>query len=1151
MKKKLLRLLFILVCILCSAISLQATVSICNLQVEYQTNPLGIDITHPRFNWQMASEHSGMMQTAYRLVLAGGPEALSAGNYLFDTGKVLSDESVGIRYNGKTLQPSTRYYWRVTVWDNQQNEWKSAETAWFEMALPDNGWDHAQWIGSSKVQLSKYRTHYVIDYDVEIPEGSNRAVFVWGARDAVNFVSAELNVDDAGKTLFILSHTTDGVESQDAIVDVSDIIPIADRHKKHHIKIDVSVAQYARMYYADISIDGKTLVDPSLSDEELKRKSTPGFFGVKEGMFIINPFPEGELSYLCRLYAIGFNQPEGEKARFSNLKISEKVWNTRLYQSVEIYNETGNGKPNVWFPGEGVSAPMLRKSLNLNKPVKSARLYATARGIYEFTINGERVGKDYFNPGWTDYRYRIMYNTYDITPMLQEGENAIGAMLGTGWWSDQNGFSTGWQDQYGIRQSLLAKIDIRYTDGSEETIVTDGSWKCYDNGPVTVNGFQNGEDYDARKEVEGWDRKEFDDSRWSNVDIFSALPEGVKLQPYVGSPIRNNITLTAQSMVEALPGVYVYDMGQNMVGVPRLTMKGNKGQEITIRFGEMNYPDVIPTDPVAPYTTEIYRRKKGQVYTDNYRSALSTDRYIMKGDPNGETYEPRFTFHGYRYIEIHGLSEPLALEDVKGLVLESVGEQTSSYETSDERINKLYSNIVWGQRGNFLSVPTDCPQRDERMGWTGDAQVFARTATYNMNVNPFYTRWLYSIRDNQGPDGRYANFVPVLGTPPQGANPGGGAMGWMEAGVIVPWQLYQQYNDVGILEQHYASMLAYMDFLESRAVNFIQPFGGFGDHLAIEPTNSMLTNTAYAAYDALIMEQIAKRLGKEADRQRFRAFYENIKSSFNEVFVDANGRTFAPAANSIFPESQGRAMPGASSANEAKVVDTQTSYIVPLQFGLFNETNKPLALKHLVDNIEKHGNTLTTGFIGTPYLNLVLSDNGLDDVAYRLFEQTAFPSWLYPVSQGATTIWERWNSYTIVNGFGPVDMNSFNHYSYGAIQEWMMAYTLGIQRDEQQPGYKHIMLQPRIGGSCTFIRGHYDSVYGRIESGWEKQNNSYTYQATVPANTTATLYLPVSDVNQVRIDKGEEGTTFLRYENGKAVYRLVSGTYRITVTTDS
>ena len=334
------------------------------------------------------------------------------------------------------------------------------------------------------------------------------------------------------------------------------------------------------------------------------------------------PYPDGELVYHCRLYAIGFLQPKGQTATFSNLRISEDTWNTLLYNPAETYVEKGEGKLNVWYPGENVSAPMLRKTIKIEKPVKSARLYATARGVYEFSVNGQKVGKDYLNPGWTDYRYRIMYNTYDITDLLRPGDNGIGAMLGAGWWSEHSGFLTGWQDQYGTRQSLLGKIVIEYADGTRETIVTNDSWKCYDRGPITFNGLQNGEEYDARKEVNGWDAPGFDDSSWKPATLFAAPPVNVEIQGYVGSPIQNNVTLTAQSMVEPIPGVYVYDMGQNMVGVPRLTFKGKAGQEITIRFGEMNYPETIPTEPVAPYTIAMYKEKKGQVYTDNYRSAF-------------------------------------------------------------------------------------------------------------------------------------------------------------------------------------------------------------------------------------------------------------------------------------------------------------------------------------------------------------------------------------------------------------------------------------------------------------------------------------------------------------------------------------------------
>lgn len=1104
--------------------------AICNtqighLQVEYTTNPIGIDVAKPRFSWQMMSDQRGTNQTAYQLLIAGSEADLQSGKYLYDTGKIASSESVSIPYEGKALQPSTRYFWKVKVWDTNNACISPVGTAFFETALLGSSWNNAQWIGSSIPQLSRYRSHYVLDYDLSIPQGSQKGTFVFGVRDKENYVTVEMDISNKTNPLLRVLHTTDGKTVNDLEESLSSILPPASLNEKHRISIDVRTVQYAMQYILAIAVDGKP---------------------VKEKLMVI-PYPNGDLVCLCRLYGIGFNQAVGQQAVFSDVTIRENVWNTTLYKSPKVFAEKGNGQMNIWEPGEETAAPMLRKEINLSKEVRKASFYATARGIYELSINGKKVSNDYYNPGWTDYRFRIMYNTFDVTSMLRKGTNAIGAILGTGWWSEHGGFSTDWQDQYGTQESLLGKLLVEYTDGTEEIFVTDPSWKCYDNGPILSNSLQNGVDYDARREVNGWNEPAFNDASWYNVSVYPRLPAQVKLQAYVGNTIQNHIQLKPLSVNEPKPGIFVYDMGQNMVGIPEIRLKGKPGQEISLRYGEMNYPEIIPTDPVEPYTIELYKERKGQVYTDNYRGALSEDHYTMKGTPEGETFRPDFTSHGFRYLEIHGLKEALPLEDITGIVLESVGEQTSGYETSDKLINKLFENIVWGQRGNFLSIPTDCPQRDERMGWSGDAQVFARTATYNMNVNQFYTRWLYSLRDNQGENGNYPNFVPVIDRPDYGGLLGGGALGWTEVGIILPWQVYQQYNDIQILEQQYSSMVQYMNYLEREAVNYIQPygkrsFGDLGDWLAIQYTNSLLTNTAYFAYDAQLMSKIAEALGKKKDAAYYRQLYDNIKQSFNQHFVDAEGYTCAPASESLFGPEFHRA---------SGRIDTQTSYILPLYVGLFNEKNHPLAIRRLQDNISKNNNTLTTGFIGTPYLNLVLSENGLDDLAYTLFEQTSYPSWLYPVLQGATTMWERWNSYTIVNGFGPVGMNSFNHYAYGAIQEWMFAYSAGIQRDENHPGYKQIILQPRIGGTFSFINGHYDSVYGRIESGWKKTAGGYQYEATVPANTSATLHLSVSDPNQVKeggkVIKNADGIQFVSFKDGKATYKLTSGKYTFTV----
>ncbi len=1136
-----------LILALVSCCVIHASTMVTNLRTESLETPLGIDELQPLFSWQMASDRIGAAQTAYRVMVADDEAKLAAGELVYDSGRIMSDESLGVPYYGKALNGSTRYFWKVQVWD-EKYQMTESEPTWFETGLMGIGWNSAQWIGSAEVLVSKYRAMFAIDYDVEIPQGSNRAVFVYSAQNDKNYISTELNLNGASKPQFVIRYCVEGDLRELATIDVSDIITAENSHKPHKVHINVTTPGYHLKSNIEVSLDGVRLKNPAA----VEAPAGPRARAVNPYIMVITPYPDGERVHdWARLHSVGFMQPRGEKAVFSNITISEKNWGTELYKDpVARHEVTGTGKMQIWEPYGHESAPMLRKTVNVEKPIKSARLYVTARGIYEFYINGKRVSNDYHNPGWTDYRYRIMYNSYDVTDMMQQGANGLGAMLGSGWFSDLNIFTSAYVDPYGIRQSLMAKVLITFEDGTSQVVVTDGTWKKYDHGPVVRNGFQFGEDYDARKEVDDWTLGSFDDSAWDDAVIFERPAPTVEIQAYVGLPMRNNITLEAISVSEPVKGTFVYDLGQNIVGVPRLEgMKGKSGQVVNLRFGEMIYPEIIPTAPIEPYTVDTYNKMKGQVYVENYRGALSIDNYIMRGKAEGESYQPLFTCHGFRYISVTGLDEPLPLNQVKGLVLESIGDATSVYESSNENINKLFLNIQWGQRGNFQTVPTDCPQRDERQGWTGDAQVFARTATYfSPWVGQFYARWLHSMRDNQHVDGSYFNYAPVTGTPPYGYSPESapGWMGWMEAGIIVPWQVYQQYGDVKILHQHYDSMVRYMNYLERRAEGgYLQNASGIGDHLAIERTNIGLTNTAYYAYDAYIMSKIAKRLGKVQDQRKYEELYANIKKAFNETYVNEEGVTVAPYVPMRWPGMP--VNPNEPKEGELVPVNTQTSYVVPLQADLFDEKVKVKAVANLVKNIEEHGNTLTTGFIGTPYLNLVLSENGRDDVAYTLFEQEQYPSWLYPVLQGATTMWERWNSYTIENGFGPVDMNSFNHYAYGAIGEWIFSHSLGIQRDEDRPGYKHIILQPKVGGEMSFAKGGFETPYGDVRSGWEKTADGYIYRVTVPANTTASLNLQAESIDDVSVLKGAEGVGPFRSLKGKVMAELKSGTYEFKV----
>lgn len=1077
---------------------------ITRLTTEYMDRPMGIDVKQPVFGWQMQSDRYGAAQTAYRIVFATSEENLENGTYTYDSGTVNSPASVCIKYNGPELAPCTRYYWQVLVTD-ERGKVHESPASWFETGLMGGLWGNAMWIASNKMQLSPYRFDYAIEYDVETAK-PGPAKFIFGAPQEDCYVFVMLDTRDSAKVM--LGNALYNKETVQHTLNVSNIIPPADATKKHHIRLEV---RGGGNYDVKVSLDGRVISQGNQTSINCMRDS------------IGRP--------QARLFSIGYRQPQGFDAVFSNIKLLNYKWdNLVLNSDPKTYNAKGDNKAVLWMPGSDVNAPIMRKNVNVGKEVKRARLYATARGAYWFYINGQRVGDGYLNPGWTDFRHRIMYNTYDVTQMLRQGNNALGIELGHGWFCDDFGWAGAmWGDQYGYKPSALAMIKVEYTDGTNETFVTDNTWKVYNGGPLYVNNLYHGVIYDARREVDGWKEPGFNDAAWEKVAILPPPPASTEIQGYVGLEIKNNITLTAKKMTR-IGNRFIYDMGQNFAGVPRLkNMKGRKGQTITIHFAEMLYPETVPENPRAPLTREHYERNKGQMYMDNYRSAISTDYYTFKGAPEGETFEPPFTQHGYRYVSIDGLDEPLPLEDVEGIVLESVGEQTSHYETSNADINQLFNNIVWGQRGNFLAVPTDCPQRDERLGWTGDANVFCRTSTYNMMTGPFFNRWFYTLRDQKSDNGDVGGYYPFMGGTKEGAPRSGfeRGCGWSDVTITVPWEMYQQYGDLGFVERHYGAMKDYMKFLESQAKDYIYPDAFYwGDWLAPMPTNISMLSTAYFGYDARLMREMAKALGKTDDAVYYDKLYRNISRAFCNYFFDSEGYTI---------EGNHEGTPR---------MDTQTSYLLPLAFLELPEDLQQKAVKHLLEAIKRSNYHLQTGFLGTPLLCNVLSNFGHNDIAYKLYTQTEYPSWLFPVKQGATTMWERWNSYTIKEGFGEVSMNSFNHYAYGAIEEWIMSHNLGIQRDENRPGYKHILMQPKIDDTFSFVKGGFRSVYGDIASAWEIKPSGTEIEFTIPANTTATFTLPVSSMDNLKLKKGKKGVSSKSFDDGKAVYELKSGTYK-------
>ncbi|HLK64723.1 MAG TPA: family 78 glycoside hydrolase catalytic domain [Bryobacteraceae bacterium] len=1208
------RILIAVSILLSSLAQANAAVVIQNLEVEYRTTPLGIDVPQPRFNWQMATTagERGYEQTAYRIEVKD-----PKGNPAWDSKRIQDSASLGIQYAGIPLKPATRYSWSVTVWD--QTGATRSSSSWFETGLmdpvPDSGaWAGAKWIGGGNEDLVLYAPYLAIfdgKYSLAIAPGSTRASFVYGANDSrlmdrnKNLYQIQSAKDQSYIKLEFDISAVDGTPGGKARLNVyragykdtdspsqplrtfdlsTELIDNANKNAEHTIEFRSNFGQIA------ISIDGKT----SLTGTVAQPPAGPpggGFGGRGGGANAVNLNPVGSggnfipFGMLCDM---GFSVAPGQNATFRDVTVrNNRAPNHILFLEDlaaspyrGIYADAvaansgfsvaggryvlaggANGVFLVRNPSRN-STPMLRTTFKTSgKAVESGRLYVTARGIYEIFLNGKRVGDDYYNPGLTQYNVTHFYQTYDVTSMIKSGDNAIGAMLGEGWWSGLLSFGNIW-NHFGDRQSLLAKLVVTYKDGSSDIVATNPqTWKYYSGGPVVYSSLDMGEIYDAAREraVEGWTTAAYSDVKWKSAAVvplagttFSGTEGGrgaqvpftfykLSLLGQIGDDAGVFRVLTAKSVKEVRPGVYVYNLGQNIVGVPRIRIaNGRPGATITLRYAETLYPDLKESG-----------KNVGMIMTENYRAALSQDVYTMKA--GSQVFQPRFTSHGYQYIEITGTDKPLPLDAVQGVAISSVRELTADYRTSSEKVNRLWSNLVWSNIDNFLTIPTDCPQRNERMGWSGDINVFSRTATYISNADQFLTRHMYAMRDVQAASGRFADVAPVGG--------GFGGVLWGSAGIVVPWETYLQYKDVGLLERHYPAMAAYMAYLESTLdpKTGLTSDGQLGDWLG--PQNNALGTpflaTAYHAYDLDIMAKVAGILGKPEDAAKYKDAYEKRKAFFNATFVDAEKKTLGTGGGR---GGAGRAG-GAPTPPEFRLADTQTSYAVGLAMGLFSDQNIPYMVKNLAETVKRENPddegamrpkySLMTGFIGTAWINKALSDHGLSDLSYRILHNNQYPSWLYAIDQGATSIWERLNGYTVENGFGGNNsMNSFNHYSFGAVGQWMMAYSLGIQRDE--PGFRKFILQPEPDptGVMTSAEGHYDSMYGRIASAWKVEGNFLIYKASVPANTTATLYLPAKAPDAVK-ESGKDtgkanGVTFIKYENGRAAYTLKSGNYEFT-----
>lgn len=768
--------------------------------------------------------------------------------------------------------------------------------------------------------------------------------------------------------------------------------------------------------------------------------------------------------------------------------------------SEAAYFQTGLLSPDDWkakwiIPGYDEDAsyrpcPLFRKDFSTVKNIKSATIYITSHGMYEAYLNGKRIGNALLAPGWTSYNKRLQYQAYDVTQLLQKGSNTIGAMLGNGWYRGV----LAWENNgnlYGKDIALLLQLNITYNNGTTEIIKTDESWKST-TGEIVYSQIYNGETIDARKQKEGWLNSNYNASEWYNAKE-ADFPKD-KLVATLNEPVIQHEIFKPVKIFTSPAGEKIIDFGQNLVGWVQLKVKGKAGDSIVLSHAEV-------------------LDKNGNFYTANLRLAKAQDKYILKGEGE-EVFHPHFTWQGFRYVKVEGYNGAIDESNFEAVAIYSNMEPTGTFTTSNELINQLQHNIQWGLRGNFLDVPTDCPQRDERLGWTGDAQVFSKTAAFNMNVDNFFTKWLQDLKADQI-NGLVPHVIPnILGN-------GGNSAGWADVATIVPWNMYLAYGDKQILELQYNSMKAYVESVRRTTKNDLWNTGEhFGDWLFYRPfddnsgesavTDKHLIAQCFYAYSTQILINAAKVLGKEDDVKEYSALLDKIKTAFNKECVTESGRL---------------------------VSGTQTAYVLALQFDMLPEQIRNQAARRLVDNIKSYDNHLTTGFLGTPYLCHTLTKFGYDSIAYKLLLQETYPSWLYPVKKGATTIWERWDGIKPDGTFQTPTMNSFNHYSYGAIGDWMYQNIAGIQRKDDVPGYKSIVIAPHLGGGFTYADATLKTPYGQITSSWKIESNTMELKVEIPENTTADIIFPqLADISSIKENGNNLAVTGNSYHIGSGQY---------------
>lgn len=1048
-----------------------------HLRCEYATDPTAIGVAQPRLGWVCeAGKARGLMQSAYQVLVATTPELLKKQRGdLWDTDRTVSDETIHVRYQGKPLQSGQTCFWKVRVWDNEGRVSGWSEPARFTVGLLKPSDWKAKWIG------------YDASDDRDNTSATLKNLLRLDGEKWVWTTGAKPGDQPTGKAFF---RTTVRIPSDRTLKQATFLLAADDGFRL-----------FINGHLAGQGSTHKVASSPDVTGRLQPGENTVGVEVTNAGD---RPTPAGLIGRLVILFASGDPMIVHVSSEWKTSREAGERWswndfdasNWQAAAEIATFGDQPWGKIEL-RDATMEPAPLFRKAFSIAKPVKRAMAFASALGLYELRLNGKPVGNDVLSPGWSDYRKRVHYFGYDITRQLKKGENVVGAVLGDGWYAGYLAF-TGKRHYYGENTRLLVQMQIEYQDGTTEVIGTDGSWRAT-TGPVREGDMLMGCVYDARKEIPGWDAPACDDSQWRKATVDESVQANLEAHP--GAPIERIQEITAKKVTEPKPGTYVFDLGQNMVGWARVKLNGSAGQKVVVRHAEMLNPD-------------------GTIYTVNLRAAKATDTYYLSGKGK-RAYEPSFTFHGFQYVEITGLDYKPNPQDVTGIVVHSDLPRAGWFECSEPLVNKLALNSLWGEKGNFLDVPTDCPQRDERAGWTGDAQVFMKTACLNLDAPGFYTKWLLDLcQDSQRADGAFGDVAPHVNVVSYGNT------GWSDAGPVCNWRMYEMYGDRDVLEQHYPALVRHMEYLAGTSKEFVRGTGAYGDWLRLAgPQHSDAIGTPYYFYAARLMTQIAEVLNKGEDAQNWRKLAENIRAAYVTNFIKEDGRIL-----------------------DGKNETGQTFYALAFGLDLVPAAMEQKVAAQFVDSIAKENDHLATGFLGTPFVLFALQKAGHPELAYKLVLNKTYPSWLQQVIWGSTTMWERWDGWRPDKGFQDPGMNSFNHYWLGCVSEWLFTQAAGIDTDG--PAFKRIVVRPEIvqpEKGFSRVNATYNSIRGPVSSAWDIKDGKFKLAIKVPGNCTALVYVPAQSADGVK-ESGKrianaKGLKFLRQEAGRAVFEVGSGEY--------